>query len=667
MDGALIRIKHRTSCTQWVQSGLLAGMLTLAACNSQPPTTGDTTPPAMPQNLVVASEDEVNLSWQAVSEADLKGYNLYIGTSPDALSPAGLMDKGSTSKILEDLEDQTEYFIALDAEDINGNKSARTAPISLLRKDTKPPKLTTSTPKNGAKDVSAAIPTISFSFNEAIQPDSLKLGCIYVLDNAAAVCGLKDTGYFLNPTWSNKNKTVSFARLGNLLAAGTAYRLDLTGAKDKAGNTMADTAVIFETSAPVSGAPKLLSSFPANADKNVPNQLEKVGFNFDKSMNPALFKVKCVSNTETCNLALASLLGNPTWSDQNRSVSYKPTQALAELTTYSWMLEGKDTGGLPLPSLPVIFTTTDMPRLVQILPAEGSGGNAPDARIALVFHKQMDVASLKAAISGSVSEWDGNSYRPLGISEIKTGQTQAGGYAYYFIPDRPHGEGKVVVWLLGRAAKDAYGNPVPQILSGGFRTLRRYTVKLPVDPTLTGQLKRRCQLYCENSVYQDSLDPGYLGATLLKDTTFVYRGAIGFTYNSNTFPANAQFLKATLTLRQSYIYGTPFAEDKLSSLAFERVNYGTKLDGGDFDTAILPCMVGRPCGAKYYGPPGSVDGPVDVLNYFLADWADRDSKGYHSHFRLRFANSKPVSGGVEQHQKISYYLNPLLTIEYLAP
>lgn len=789
MSGKLLGI--RRSWIGWMQGLTLWALLGLAACSQETPL-GDTTPPAVPTSLAAVSDtamgednsDEggpIKLTWQAGIEADLKGYNLYIGISPEKMTLVEFMDKATTSRAMEDLEDETEYFFALDAEDTSGNKSARSAPIRAMAKAPKLPKLSSSSPKSGAKGVSLELESVRFTFNKALQPDTVKLECVYIVGDKITQCsigggyfdigtpssnkktytfarkgkallaattyrlgiiGAKDkagntapdtyinfqttgasaptlvssipankaydvspkipsisftfsqpmqtnsvqldcryqivtlpevkcgengTGYFADPTWSNNDRTLSFTRKNGALAPGhgAGYRLKLKGGKDKAGNSMGETVITFTTG--LADWPRLSSSYPSDGDKNVPNQLGEVWFRFDKNMDTASFKVKCFSDTEPCNSDIANLLGTPVWTDQNRRVTFKPIRALQEVYTYGLKLVGKAQNGIALEHTPVVFTTTDVPRLVRYFPGEGTSGNASEARISLVFHKKMNTESLKAAISGSVSAWDGSTFRPLGIAEVKLNQVSGNAYEYTFIPDQPHGEAKVVVWVLGRNAKDEFGNPIGELHSGGFRTVRRFSVTIPADPKMTGFVQRTCNPFCSNSAEKNVIQAGYLGVSDGINATFVERGAISFNYSPTSFPANAQFVKATLKLKNWFVTGTPFAEDKLSSMSFERVDYGFVLDGSDFDTANLPCYMGQACTAKFYGPPGSVDGPVDVLNYFLADWADRTHRGHHSHFRLRFANSKPASGGIAQHHRVVYYKNPTLVVEYLAP
>jgi hypothetical protein len=92
------------------------------------------------------------------------------------------------------------------------------------------------------------------------------------------------------------------------------------------------------------------------------------------------------------------------------------------------------------------------------------------------------------------------------------------------------------------------------------------------------------------------------------------------------------------------------------------MDYGPKLDSGDFDLKALACAAG--CGFTFYGPPDPIDGPIDVTTYLQADWAERLTRGYHSQYRLRFANNKPAKGD-STHEV--FYNYPTMTIEFLMP
>lgn len=91
--------------------------------------TADTTPPAKPQNLTTTAGDtQVILSWDANSEADVAGYNVYWGTTSGNLTETTF--ETTTSITIDGLANGTEYFFAIDAEDSSGNKSPKSDEVS---------------------------------------------------------------------------------------------------------------------------------------------------------------------------------------------------------------------------------------------------------------------------------------------------------------------------------------------------------------------------------------------------------------------------------------------------------------------------------------------------------------------------------------------------------
>jgi len=71
----------------------------------------------------------LDLAWHPNTEPDLAGYRVYYGTaSGDYTDYVDI--EGSTSVRIGDLMDDTEYFVALTAYDIDGNESDFSAEVS---------------------------------------------------------------------------------------------------------------------------------------------------------------------------------------------------------------------------------------------------------------------------------------------------------------------------------------------------------------------------------------------------------------------------------------------------------------------------------------------------------------------------------------------------------
>ncbi len=72
-----------------------------------------------------AGNAQVTLIWTANSEPDLKGYTLYWGTQPSALSENKVVNAGTASAEVASLNNDITYFFALEAENTKGEKSER--------------------------------------------------------------------------------------------------------------------------------------------------------------------------------------------------------------------------------------------------------------------------------------------------------------------------------------------------------------------------------------------------------------------------------------------------------------------------------------------------------------------------------------------------------------
>lgn len=186
----------------------------------------DARAPATPTNLSTqAGNATVTLNWTAGSEDDLKGYNLYWGTSSTTLSNTLFVAKPATSKAVVGLTNRTLYFFAIDAEDNSGNKSEQTPPTSAtpIEPDTTPPQITLSVPANAATDV-AINSAITLTFSEAMNPGSLKASLSPALE-------------LQGPSWNPGNTEAVFTHL-NAFSANTPYTLSVQ-ASDAAGNALA--------------------------------------------------------------------------------------------------------------------------------------------------------------------------------------------------------------------------------------------------------------------------------------------------------------------------------------------------------------------------------------------------------------------------------------------
>ncbi len=136
----------------------------------------DTTAPAAPTGLeATPGNAQVSLIWAANAEPDLAGYTVYWGTAPDKLTQQIFVT--ATGKTLTGLTNDTKYFFAIDALDAANSHSEKTTPVtatpSTAPVDTAP-RLLSSTPANGAVNVSLNPGRINLTFSRAINPDTFE-------------------------------------------------------------------------------------------------------------------------------------------------------------------------------------------------------------------------------------------------------------------------------------------------------------------------------------------------------------------------------------------------------------------------------------------------------------------------------------------------------------
>ncbi|MBC6951690.1 T9SS C-terminal target domain-containing protein, partial [candidate division KSB1 bacterium] len=87
--------------------------------------TGDTTPPAAPQNLSATSgNQQITLTWQANNEADFLRYRIYGGASPNPTTKIDSVNgAANTTKIITGLTNGTRYYFRITAVDNSLNQS----------------------------------------------------------------------------------------------------------------------------------------------------------------------------------------------------------------------------------------------------------------------------------------------------------------------------------------------------------------------------------------------------------------------------------------------------------------------------------------------------------------------------------------------------------------
>jgi len=130
-----------TAQTQFQDSGLAGATIYSymvrafdLAGNVSPPsasfdiTTQDTGPPSPPSNLAAAaiSCQQIDLTWSASTDINVRSYSLFRGTSPTALSQIGITSSTNTSFSNYALNPATKYYYGVQAVNNSGNVSAMT-------------------------------------------------------------------------------------------------------------------------------------------------------------------------------------------------------------------------------------------------------------------------------------------------------------------------------------------------------------------------------------------------------------------------------------------------------------------------------------------------------------------------------------------------------------
>ncbi len=304
-------------------------------------TIADTTAPGIPQNLIAeAGDSQIKFTWNANTEPDLTGYTVYYGTNASTISTPMFVGKSTTSKTLTGLTNGQIYYYQLEAEDGAGNRSGRTVTKNATPKDLTPPKLLSSTPRNGASDVLPGSEVV-LNFSEP-------------MDMAANLTYLKVTCRLLGVGQCNTNssyslrdadKSLRLTGLSGALGSNAEYSIQLLNMRDKAGNPLPPITLTFtvrDTTPADTTAPSLTSSLPPNDSQGLPTNTGIV-MNFSEPMATA----------DTQNLFRAryrngpTISGGLTWSNDDTTLSFQPSSPILNGGLVDWVLSGsaKDRAG----------------------------------------------------------------------------------------------------------------------------------------------------------------------------------------------------------------------------------------------------------------------------------------------------------------------------------
>jgi hypothetical protein len=336
-------------------------------------------------------------------------------------------------------------------------------------------------------------------------------------------------------------------------------------------------------------------------------------------------------NVSTVQVSTTPLvnLGTSTWSHGDTQLTIQPGELLAQNTTYSLFVEGKDKAGNLLSGQKAYsFTTagpapdTTAPTVLSHTPGASAIGVARNATITVVFSEPMDKASAQTAFA--ITSPSGFN---AGVFDWNSAGTEM-----TFNPDTDFSYGAEVAWRVSTAAKDLAGNTLGSEVAGTFRAVRISTVTINYDPKTSGT--GTSPDYSIMTHYFTGASVGDYGPSGVQD-----RLLLGFRLDA--LPDDLLQIKyCTLKWYVSGQGGNPF--QTLGKLLLESVYIGEEIALSDastsnpvskaqYESPTLGSPIAIPSSAIY-----TVTG-VDVTSLVSAHWQERASRGNkRAQFRLRF-------------------------------
>jgi hypothetical protein len=427
----------------WARSAALLCALLLTACggDTTPPDNNPNTPgpgtqgPAVPVGLrATAGEARATLNWNGNNEANLKGYNVYYGTSTGTLNQTLFVAQPALSATVTGLQAGTTYYFALTAVNTADVESGKSNPVSATtpQTDNLSPSLRNSVPMS---DSVATVDTrLELEFSEPMH-----MASVSVTSEPSISVG--------SATWNTEFTRVSF-QPSSPLAHNTRYTLTVSG-RDLAGNDLSTTVSFLTVQrAPV---PELVSSTPAHNAVGVALGTP-VTLSFSLVMDKASLSASLNPSTTG--------LGTATWSNDGKTVTFQPTAALHASTRYTLNVQGRDTHGNVLGATSVAFTTvadTTAPTVASSAPAHNASNVDVNTSPSLTFSEPMDTVAVRNAFSISP-----NVAGTLLWDETKKLMT--------FDPTSPLAFSATYTVTLGTGAADIAGNTLGAAYSFTFST-----------------------------------------------------------------------------------------------------------------------------------------------------------------------------------------------------
>lgn len=396
--------------------------------------------------------------------------------------------------------------------------------------------------------------------------------------------------------------------------------------------------------------PTITAASPLHGSTNVATTPQFI-FIFSEPMNVGTVQV---------TIAPTVALSAPTWANGNTELTLQPTAALAQNTTYTLAIDGKDVAGNSLTDRKLFsFSTTGPapdttpPTVLSATPTHGAIGIARNAAITVTFSEPMDKASAQTAFAitsppgfnSGVFDWN------------------AEGTEMAFNPDTDFPHGTTVDWRVTTAAKDTSGNTLEANVTASFRAIRVNTVTINYDPPTTGSAGspwygKQTHLFLGSSVGDYGSSSGQ------------QRLLLGFKLDA----LPNELTQITLSRLRWYVTsqnGDPFGN--LGRLFLERVYIGEAI-------ALSTAEWTNPEARTQYESPAlnppivipssalTPNGIFNVTSFVALDWQERTTRGtQRSQFRLRFEipnDGDAVSDNVNTDDTVSTPAELEVTYEY---
>lgn len=390
------------------------------------------------------------------------------------------------------------------------------------------------------------------------------------------------------------------------------------------GGTRPDAGMPPDAGPPDSGVPADTTSptvtqvSPTPGSSQVATSTQLV-VTFSEPMNVGTVQVSTAPQTN---------LSARTWSNGDSQLTLQPGELLAQNTTYSLFVDGRDKAGNLLSGTKAYsFTTTGpapdttSPTVLSNTPSASAIGVARNASITVVFSEPMDKASAQTAFAIT---------SPIGFKAglftWNTSQTEM-----TFNPDTDFPYGAEINWEVSTAAEDLAGNTLRSAAMGTFRVIRVNTVTIDFDPPTSGSAS----------------SPDYWRQSLQYNLETVgdwagnkgYRLFLGF--GLDALPDS--LLRITNSKLKWHVSGrNGDAFGSLGRLLLERIYIGNQI-------ALSTADWTNPDARVQYESPAlnsplfitsneiTTVGTFDVTSFVVLDWQDRANRSSkRSQFRLRF-------------------------------